>query len=215
MVISKFWAQTLKFWPDIVENWINDRWPKASITYPTQHGIKHDVRNLVFSKSCILEPIAKGLKGKTDDETAMNCFRYVRSWLSYKGDIETHKEVEYWNDPEETFALRFGDCEDGGILLMTLMALAGIPAWKRKVCAGFVKADNSKVAGHAYVIYFRTDFFAWFVCDWCFWPSLTMDAWKEGVPHKELSQYFPKPDSIWFTFNETFSWAQHDTVVKW
>lgn len=214
MVLTKFWAQALKYIPGFVEEWMNGRWPKANITYPTHDGIMHDVRNLIFTKSCILTTIALSLKGKDDNETALNVLEFVKGWVTYKGDILIHKQPEFWQDPEETFSRRTGDCEDGAILICTLMGLAGVPAWKRKNAAGDV-LSNANITGHDYAIFFREDCFDWFVLDWCYWPDVSLDAWKDKIPHSALEQYKPRKDSIWFTFNEEYAWAEHDTVIKW
>lgn len=190
---------------------MNTRWKQSKITYKAQGRVDHDPRNLVFDKSHVLQIHADHLKGKDDDETAWNIFKFVKRRLTYQGDMVTSNAAEFWQNPEATYGLRQGDCEDGAILIMSLMAMAGIPAWKRKVCAGWVQNNQGRKGGHAYAIYFREKYFDWFVLDWCYYPSVAERHWKAGVAHRDHPNYL----DIWFTFNEQLTWAQKDTRIKW
>ena len=90
------------------------------------------------------------------------------------------------------------------------MAVAGIPAYKRKVCAGYVQhpSDSSKQAGHAYAIYLREDN-EWIPLDWCYWANKTSSLDKFTI-HNEDKHY----KDIWFTFNEEYSWSQKNFIIS-
>lgn len=215
MKLPEYWAWMISklghLGTKALKEWMNTKWEMSKITYEAQKGVSHDPRNLIYSKSNVLEKHALALRKSSDDETAFNIFSFVRKYMTYVGDMENSKEAEYWQNPETTWGLKKGDCEDGAILINSLMALAGIPSWKRKVCAGWVQNDSGSKGGHAYTIYFRQDLFEWFVLDWCYYPTKTVRAWNAGTPHNEMVNYL----DVWFTFNEDNTWAQKDTVITW
>ena len=98
------------------------------------------------------------------------------------------------------------NCEDGALLLASCMRVAGIPAYRIKLAAGWVKSDKGK-AGHAYVIYLADDN-QWYTLDWCYWPKASDFSFKK-TPHEENSDY----QDIWWTANDEFTWAQKTTEV--
>jgi len=125
--------------------------------------------------------------------------------------------------PFESIQSEIGDCEDGAILIASLLINAGIPSWRVKVCAAQVVADpvfapsDSELGGHAYCIYLadRPDSernLEWVILDWCYLQDpevpieekpLAGDGGQEGA-YKD----------IWFTFNDEYSWAQSAFEVK-
>lgn len=98
-------------------------------------------------------------------------------------------------------------CEDGGILLASLMRCAGIPSYRVKLCAGWVKTDKGQ-EGHAYVIYLADDD-EWYVLDWCYWPNESVKNFLKLKHNKQTSKY----KEIWWTANDEFTWAQTNTEV--
>ena len=98
-------------------------------------------------------------------------------------------------------------CEGGAHLLMKLLELNNVPAWRRKLCAGHVIV-NGELVGHAYVIFLGDDF-EWYVLDVSYYPSLSKRYWLK-TPHRKISKY----GSVWFTFNEELIWCKHDYVLN-
>jgi predicted transglutaminase-like cysteine proteinase len=214
---TKIWEHFKKQKSEIergsAEFW-NNKWTKNEVIYQAQGTIKRDVRNLICTKSYILEPVAKAFNKQSNDEKALNLLKLVNRILTYKGDFEIKKVAEFWQHPEETYQIRQGDCEDGSLLLISLMRLAGVPAFRVKICAGNVLSpvktaiDISTETGHCYVIYLSEKFNEWFVLDWCYWFSDSIEAFNK-TPHRDMKNY----KSIWWTVNDEFSWAQHSTII--
>lgn len=190
------------------EYW-NNKWKKNKIVYNAQGDIERDVRNLIATKSNILEPILYRFTGD-DDYKIIQILKHVHNVIKYKGDRDTHKVAEFWQHPEETFQTCEGDCEDGALLIISLARMSGIPAYKIKLCAGWVQGKKDK-AGHAYVIYLAGDN-KWYPIDWCYWYSESLKQFKK-VEHKERREYNPITNPIWWTCNDEYTWAQHITVI--
>ncbi len=192
---------------ELKEYWDN-KWSKNKVIYKAQGNIKRDVRNLILTKSYILQPIADKFKDQTNDKKALNILRYVKTNLSYISDITTHKVPEFWQNPEETWQTKKGDCEDGALLIASLMRMAGVPSYRIKLCAGFVIQNNKKI-GHAYVIYLSEKNNEWYTLDWCFYYLESVKAFNKTL-HKDMSNY----QGIWWTANDEFTWAQRSTIIN-
>lgn len=187
-------SKTAKFW--------NDKWAKNKVTYTAQ-GFKADVRNLIFTKSHILDNYAKEISNglSSNDEIVIKTLKEVKKLLNYKGDLETKKKTEFWQSPDETFQSKTGDCEDGALLLISLLRIIGIPAYRIKLCAGYVKNGD----GHAYAIYLADDD-NWYTLDWCYFGNESINNFKKK-PHKDNTNY----GKIWWTANDKYTWAQNNT----
>ena len=86
------------------------------------------------------------------------------------------------------------------------MLIAGIPAYRVKVCAGWVMNPKARSReGHAYVIYLAQNG-KWYCLDWCYWPKESIKNFKK-LEHKDNSAY----QDIWFTFNNEYVWGD----IKW
>jgi len=181
----------------------NNKWAKNSITYKADGEYEYDIRNLIFNKSHILSKY-KGLNNLSHDDKALTTLKFVASRIKYQSDKEHFGKPELWKNPEYTYQERLGDCEDGALLLISLLRINGVPAYKVKLCAGYVKSGNSK-AGHAYVIYLA-DNNEWYVLDWCYWYKESINAFKK-IPHKDMTNYL----DIWWTANDVYTWAQKST----
>lgn len=187
-----------------VDYW-NNKWKKNSIIYKARGNYTMDVRNLILNKSVVLEPYTKTFKGSYDDK-ALAILKGVKGLLKYQGDIKTNGLTEHWENPEITFQKRKGDCEDGALLIASLMRIAGIPAYRIKVCAGWVKTSSGR-GGHAYCIYLADDN-KWYIGDWCYYGNDSINNFKK-VPHSDNKNY----EEIWWTFNDIHSWSQKSTTI--
>jgi predicted transglutaminase-like cysteine proteinase len=197
-------------------NYWNNKFPKSNVTYPARDNnmnVRYDVRNFIYTKSFILEnsEIYKSLlKIEDDDEKALSVLRWVGSNIKYIGDFQSSKLMEYWQDPELTIQLKYGDCEDGAILIASLLRCLNIPAYKIKVCASWVQdPDNSnKQVGHAYCIYLDKNE-KWRILDWCFYFGESIINFN-NLEHKQNNKY----KQIWFTFNDEFIWKEDDKQLE-
>jgi len=90
----------------------NNKFPKKPVIYNAQYGRPRDPRTFLFDKSYILEQIVKnyGLKQGSDDDTMLACLVFVQSFITYKGDMITKGQKEFWQNPEDTTTLQKGDC---------------------------------------------------------------------------------------------------------
>jgi len=185
----------------------NNKWKKNKVIYRAQDGLKRDVRNIIFSKSYILEPESAKLRKSNHDDTMLAILKAVKKRLRYTDDNTTHDQPEYWQSPEETWQTKKGDCEDGALLILSLGLMCGVPAYKLKLCAGWV-INNGVKTGHAYCIYLSDG--QWFILDWCYWYSDSIRNFKK-VPHKKQAT---KYKDIWWTANNQYTWAQKSTELK-
>jgi len=126
-----------------------------------------DVRHFVWSDDPELKHVLKKekLAKESNDDTATAIQAYVKKILSYRSDRQFGKS-EYWLFAGETLAMRVGDCEDGAILIASLL-LNALPVkdhWRVRVAAGWVQeAPTAPQGGHAYCVYCRcTDSLCYF-----------------------------------------------------
>jgi hypothetical protein len=203
--IKKLLTPKKKSFDEQQADYWDNKWPKASITYGARgyKGKRHrmDVRNTMVTKSVILQSYKKS---GTYDNIALALLREVKRKITYVSDSHNYNEAEYWQAPEITLSKGNGDCEDGALLLASLMRMSGIPAYRVKVCAGWVKTSSGR-GGHAYVIYLADDG-NWYPLDWCYYGTESERNFKK-IPHKDNSKY----QEIWWTFNDQYAWSQKDT----
>jgi hypothetical protein len=91
------------------------------------------------------------------DDVALVCTQWVANNITYTTDTG----LDDWNDARHTAILGTGDCEDGAILLYSLIRNSGIPAHRLRVYVGETNGN-----GHAWVMYQRDHDNQWVVLDW-------------------------------------------------
>lgn len=210
------------------EYWDN-KYPKQKIVYsgrsiskicPTcqqpapMSGLNLDVRALITTNDFFLEDLIReqDLKGSNDDDTMIRIQRWIVKNIRYVGDDKNQGVLEHWQFPFETLTSRIGDCEDMAILLCTLGIVAGVPNYKLRVVAGWVKPDvNAELGGHGYCVYLREsgkteeEKNQWVVLDGCYFPDPEVEIIdKPSVKANE------KYKEVWFSFNNEFSWGNKD-----
>jgi len=209
----------------IADFW-NNKHPKQKIVYagrsiskicPTcnqpapMSGLNLDVRTLITKNDFFLEDliIQNNLKGSSDDQTMHNIQKWIVQNIRYVGDGQNQGVVEHWQFPFETLASRIGDCEDSAILICSLALAAGIPSYKVRVVAGWVKPDvNAEQGGHGYVAYLREMDNQFVVIDWCYFQDSHVE-----VKDKPALKDNPLYKEVWFSFNDQFSWGNKDFVI--
>ena len=179
------------------EKYYNNKYPKKNIAYKRtdRNGtIRIDVRQFLNHHNYKLMEIV----GADDDEIAYESLMYVMDNIKYTPDKSQYGMNEYWCFNYETLNSKKGDCEDGAILLYSLMRKNGIPAWKIRLNAGNVKGGG----GHAYLVYYVESKKKWVVLDWCYWPNtFAVDKRKE---YKKETNYH----DVWFSWNEDYAWSE-------
>lgn len=202
----------------------NNKWQQAPVTYSGRALRGHserivcDVKCFITPNDAILAEVIHDyqLKKNTFNATAHAIQKFVVRFLNYAGDEEASDCPEFWQFPFETLQSGIGDCEDGAILIASLMIQAGIPAYRVKVCAGYVQeSPTAPQGGHAYCIYLADNKGSsknWVVLDWCYYED--SDLTPEDKPLAKAGGYNGCYQDIWFTFNNEFSWNQESLEIE-
>lgn len=206
-----------------LKNYWNNRWVKQPIIYSgralrnSNGRINTDVRNFIIAEDYILKDIVEryNLKKETYNETAHACQKFVVENLKYKDDLETNGCEEFWQFPFETLVSTYADCEDGAILMASLMINAGIPNWRVKVVGGTVKPQpTAPLGGHAYCIFLadrKSGELAWEIHDWCYYEDSEIPTGEK--PLAKDGGYNNTYIDVWFTFNNEFTWSNEEVVI--
>jgi hypothetical protein len=192
--------------------WMNKH-PKVEQTYDGRPlpvvgtNFPIDVRHFAWDNDLIIKKILKAnnLIKNSNDDTASAIQKFVVELLTYVGDDIQLKASEYWMYAGETLQLRSGDCEDGAILItsMLLNALPDEHKWRVRVTAGFVQsAPTAPQGGHAYCTYCRCSDNQWVALDWCYYEDSSVPVSKKPLI-KNVSFY----KDAWFSFNHECAWA--------
>lgn len=199
-------------------NYWNNKWQQAPVTYSgralrgSSERIVCDVKDFLTVKDALLTEIIYEyrLKKHTHNATAQAIQQFVVKFLGYVGDEESTQCPEFWQFPFETLQSGIGDCEDGAILTASLMIQCGIPAYRVKVCAGYVQESaTAPMGGHAYCIYLADRRWGeqdWVVTDWCYYEDSHLAP--EYKPLAKEGGYNGCYQELWFTFNNEYSWNQ-------
>jgi len=211
---------------DYEPDYWNDKYPKAPIIYTGRalrgkdyyKQIDADVKSFIKNNDAILYHVIDQaeLKKETFNETALTVQDFVNGFFKYKFDEETSDCPEFWQFPFESIQSGIGDCEDGAILIASLLINAGIPSWRVKVAGGGVLPDpvfapsDTELGGHAWCIYLadRPDSkrgLEWVILDWCYAPDPDLPIEEKPLAKKGGQQGGYK--ETWFTFNDEYSWA--------
>ena len=214
-------------------NYWNDKWVTAPIIYTGRalrgesynKQIDVDVKAFIKRNDAILWHVLTQLELRKDtpNETALAVQNFVCNFLKYKYDDDSVECPEFWLFPFEAIQSEIGDCEDGAILIASLLINAGVPSWRVKVCAAQVMADpvfapsDTELGGHAYCIYLadRPDSdrkLEWVILDWCYLQDPEVPIETKPLARNGGTEGAYR--DIWFTFNDENSWAQSSFEVK-
>jgi len=210
----------------------NDKWDTAPIIYTGRalrgesynKQIDVDVKAFIKKNDAILWHVLNhlDLRKDTPNDTALAIQNFVCNFLKYTYDDVTSECPEFWLFPFEAIQSEIGDCEDGAILIASLLINAGIPSWRVKVCAAQVMADpifapsDTELGGHAYCIYLadRPDSernLEWIILDWCYLQDPEIPIIEKPLARNGGTEGAYR--DIWFTFNDLDSWAQSGIEV--
>jgi len=202
------------------EKYWNDKWPKAPIIYAGRalrgksDRIGIDVKKFILDNDEIMKQVIKKyrLDRGSPDQIAEQVQRFVVRSFTYKYDDETANIPEFWQFPFESLQSGIGDCEDGAILISSLLINSGIPSFRVKVAAGYVQASpTAPQGGHAYCIYLADDN-KWRILDWCYYEDSSIPINKKPLASEGGQRKAYK--DIWFTFNDQYSWNQSKIEIK-
>lgn len=223
----------MKFFKSKITNAVSDygkdywdnKYEKAPILYggrtlkTKNEQIAIDVTQFVSPNDVILQEIVNKYKLKKDtyNATAWEVQKWVVKFMQYIGDEKTSGVAEFWQFAFEAVQSGIGDCEDGAILMANLLINAGIPAWRVKVGAGYVReSPTAPQGGHAYCIYLADDSsdekgMSWKILDWCYFEDSAIPV--ERKPKAKDGGYKGCYGDVWFTFNSEYSWAGHQINI--
>lgn len=199
------------------------------LSYPVIYGqrglfknpnkrLQLDVRVFIDDKNAILEEIIRkyNLKGNTFNETQWKIQKFVVSYLRYVYDEKSYRQEEFWQFPFETIYNGIGDCEDGQILMTSLMRIQGIPSDRVMVQQGMVKPEpTAPEGGHQWTIY-KQDLpngkRDWVILDWCFYPDPNVPVEQKKLLREGGFNNTYK--DVWFAFNDEVSLQNRYTNVS-
>jgi predicted transglutaminase-like cysteine proteinase len=84
------------------------------------------------------------------DAAVLMAVQFVANYITYTTDLLLYGVTDYWTDPLWTLYKGSGDCEDGSILLTSILINLDCPVTSIKVAIG---TYNS--IGHSWVLYKR------------------------------------------------------------
>ena len=165
-----------------------------------------DVRGYIFDVDAQLQSLIgdKGILCSDIDDTAGAAQRAVVNMLTYTPDSSLGR-AEYWLYPPETLAMGKGDCEDGAILMASIIvnAIPASDAWRVRVACGLVDDGTGGSGGHAYCTWCRRYDNEWVILDWCY---------QEDSQHRVNSKPLAKDNKAyqltWFSFNHQHAWSE-------
>ena len=183
------------------ENIWRTKFTVQPIVYSAQDNCQRDVRTFIFDVSYILETYVNHyqLKAGNDNDTMYKILMWVMDNFKYIGDEDTRKQIEYWQNPEESLNTMTGDCEDGAILIKSLSLVAEVPDWKVKIMCGDVVGG-----GHAYCTYIRDDD-SQCLLDWCYWPN------NLPINQRPARENESNYKAVWFSFDKMHGYAPKAT----
>lgn len=209
-------------WVDSMEAYWNSKYPTEVIKYTCRSVVGKtgmtfpiDVRFFFINPLCDeLTAIIYKCTETSVDGKALFAQKWVTKNISYVGDTEQYKLIEYWAEPLETLKTKQGDCDDGAILMANLMLAAGVPYWRIRITVGYVEYNGGKGL-HAYVTYLPdaevskpADQQNWVVCDWCYYAKTTPFAARPN--YKNEPKYYT--GEVKFSFNRNYAFAKKGTV---
>lgn len=199
-----------------LEKYWNEKHPQQKVIYSGRSIMSSgkliplplDVRVLISANDALLQQVIEenNLKADSHDETMWRIQKWVVANLRYVSDEQNEGVLEYWQFPFETISLGIGDCEDGSLLIASLALNAGIPSFRVRVSAGFVKPHEitAPQGGHGYCTYLRESG-DWCAIDWCFYEDSST-----RMQEKLIFKNNPLYKEVWFSFNNTHSFTNKE-----
>ena len=164
------------------EEYWNSKRPKKLVTWKARNDVNMDVR-CFFQVDGTL-PKFTG----TNDEIVSDVLANVITNIRYVSE-----KKEHWKYAYETLKDKYGDCEDGAILMAGMILNSNVPYWRIRLNKGFVKFQDGKKGYHCFLTYLAEKDNEWKIVDWCYWPEESTDLKRSW---KDAEKYF-EPDASW------------------
>jgi len=199
-LLEKFGAAIEQYW--------NGQWKQTTIQYQVDGTTFTDPRTLLtasFTPDKQTEDFLALIKDYDNDEKAFEIHRFILTTRKFKyiSDKIAWNKTEKWQTPQETQDRMTGDCEDASLYWLKLAQLSGIPSYRRKCYCG-----DTAVGGHCYPCYLTEEGNRWVSMDLTYYYRVIRVEYRAAL--QDIDLY----GNVWFTFNESMCWAQHDTIIK-
>jgi len=203
----RFSPKFLEKFGNAVADWWNSRWKKTVVVYDTGNGEMKDPRDLLnakFEPTPELQSFLDSIKSLDNDSKAYKIHRWILKDLGmkYKSDSEIWHKTEYWQTPQQSLSLKSGDCEDFSLLWLKITEIAGIPSYRCKIYCG-----DTDGGGHAYPCYLSEEGNRWVSMDLTYYAKILQIEYRAAVQN---IRYYGR---VWFSFNRSAIFAQHDTQI--
>lgn len=198
---------------DTVKNYIFEKTFISKLVYHiTDWRHRSQSRNLnlwIINNSTLpqeVKDLVEHFRKLSEIEKVKESLKFVNKHISYVSDIKsTWKVSEHWQNPEETWMLKTGDCEDGSILLYAILNYLDVSDEDLFVSCGWVKEPfTNKEVGHAYIVWINPDDMMSYALDWCYYYTTSVTL---KYPYHVRGLYFHGTKE-WFRFNRSNSWVQ-------
>lgn len=206
------------------EQYWNNKWKKEVVIYEGRNLYSNsekqscDVRIFITHNEQILDYVLdnNNLRKQTFNDTQLQIQDFVTKNIKYKSDDSNNKSPEFWQFPFETIQSGLGDCEDGQILIQSLLIRQGVPQYRVKVQQGYVlPGPTQPQGGHAYCIFLEDpigDTQEYRILDWCFYPDNSIPVSRKPLAKNGGVQNQYK--EVWFTFNSEYSWTNTSLQIS-
>lgn len=208
----------------VLAKWWNKQWTRSIAFWDYGHGNqnvndcllfdsqdKAEVQDILWMMGNIPKDDDSKVKYVTNKINTMFAMSIPKAnGGAYVHDSAAHGVPDYWQSPKETLKRGTGDCDDWGILLYCLLRQAGVPAYRLKCCITNVQVDGKFSGAHFNLLYLARYDHEWYTLEGSWFPSIAQQRFL-NTPRKKSDDYY---GDILFTFNEEFTWAQHDLKVK-
>lgn len=135
----------------------------------------------------------------------------IKDFVSRRISYEPTQKQDPWQFPDETLAVKNGDCEDRALLIASLMIASGISSYNVRVALGRMKFTDRKghtfTGDHVWVMY-KTEVGRWLVIE----PSVTgkrrlkktavRNNGYEPIAAEYIPYYVFNDQHLWQIFNE-------------
>lgn len=131
----------------------------------------------------------------------------IKDFVSRRISYEPTQKQDPWQFPDETLAVKNGDCEDRALLIASLMIASGISSYNVRVALGrmkFVDRTGHTLTGdHVWVMY-KTEVGRWLVIE----PTVSKKDRLKHAPVRSNSNYEPLAGEYvpYFVFNDQHLW---------
>lgn len=195
----------------VFESVVDERFGEGEVILRNlQSGVLFDVRKTLLYgpmeetifKQLLTRTKKSGGIGIIESDSMDSKVCKIRDWvnnhLTYESDYKNYARPEMWATAYTVYDRKRDDCDGYAVLIMTLMRLAGVPAWRRRIAVGEVDSGEY----HAYVVYLSEDYNEWFVVEGSYMANEAKTAFNH-VPFVRNVRY-KTPE---WTFNEDKAWT--------